>query len=104
MRRWTAFAVLSSRRPTPCVACKDVCFKPLVSARTNVLERITAALGWPDPGRLYPLHAARRALLRARLALSHLVDAEPRQPEQWAPLATRYLALAEQALDRISAG
>ena len=48
----------------------------------RLIERITAALGWPDPGRLYPLHAARRALLRARLALSHLLDAEPRQPEQ----------------------
>ncbi len=69
----------------------------------RLIERITAALGWPDPGRLYPLHAARRALLRARLALSHLLDAEPRQRKQWAPLATRYLALAEQALDGIGA-
>jgi aminoglycoside phosphotransferase family enzyme len=69
----------------------------------RLVERVMTLLGWPDPGRLYPLHAARRSFLRARLALSHLLDAEPRQPERWAPLATRYLALAGQALDRIGA-
>jgi aminoglycoside phosphotransferase family enzyme len=70
----------------------------------RLLERVVAAFRWPDPGGLYPLHRARRAFLRARLALSHLLDAEPRQPERWAPLATHYLALAEEALDRLDAG
>jgi len=44
---------------------------------------------------------ARRALLRARLALAHLLDPVPRQPERWEPQATQYLALAEAALDRM---
>ena len=69
----------------------------------RLLERVMAALGWPDSRRLYPLHEARRAFLRARLALSHLLDVEPRQPERWAPLATRYLTLAEEALDSLDA-
>ena len=70
----------------------------------SLLKRIMEALGWPDPGGLYPLHEARRALLRARLALSHLLDAKPRQPERWEPLAMQYLSLAEEALDRLDAG
>jgi uncharacterized protein len=70
----------------------------------SLLKRVMEALGWPDPGGLYLLHAARRALLRARLALSHLLDAQPRQPERWEPLATQYLTLAEKALDRLDAG
>ena len=69
----------------------------------SLLKRVKEGLGWPDPGGLYPLHEARRALLRARLALSHLLDAEPRQPGRWEPLATQYLGLAEEALDRLDA-
>lgn len=38
-----------------------------------------------------------RALLRARLALLHLVEPDPRTPEKWRPLAWRYIELAEQA-------
>lgn len=56
-------------------------------------------LGEPPPWALFHLHTARRAFLRARLALAHLLDAQPRLPHKWEPLATRYLALASQALD-----
>jgi aminoglycoside phosphotransferase family enzyme len=44
------------------------------------------------------LYTAFRAVMRARLALAHLLDATPREPGKWEPLATRYLDLAEQAL------
>lgn len=37
-----------------------------------------------------------RASLRARLALAHLLDAQPRTPEKWLPLAKIYLRIADQ--------
>lgn len=66
-----------------------------------LLERVMNALGAEPPAPLFHLHASRRAVLRARLALAHLLDPAPRQPARWEPLAARYLGLAEQALDRL---
>ena len=68
----------------------------------RLLQGVFQALGWPDPGCLFPLHSARRALLRARLSLSHLLDPTPRRPERWEPLATEYLSLAEKAISSLS--
>ncbi|MDJ0450241.1 hypothetical protein [Methylocystis sp. JR02] len=51
------------------------------------------------PWDLIWLYAAWRAALRARLSIAHLLDASPRHPEKWAPLANRYLGLAARALD-----
>lgn len=45
----------------------------------------------PSPALLH-LYTAHRALLRARLALAHLLDPHPRAPETWLPLAQRYIA------------
>lgn len=63
------------------------------------------ALGLNDPlgPRLVPLYRAYRALLRARLALAHLLDARPRHPQRWVPLAQRFIDLARQALDTLDA-
>jgi len=36
-----------------------------------------------------------RACLRARIALVHLLEPNPRTPEKWVPLARRYLQLAQ---------
>ena len=69
-----------------------------------LFERVMNALGAEPPYRLFHLHASRRAVLRARLALAHLLDPAPRQPAKWEPLAARYLGLAEQALDRLEKG
>jgi hypothetical protein len=44
------------------------------------------------------LYTAHRALVRARLALAHLLDAEPRTPARWQPQAQRYVAAAREAL------
>lgn len=50
---------------------------------------------------LLNLYTARRALLRARLAMAHLLDPQPRVPEKWAPLALRCLASSLHALDAL---
>lgn len=47
---------------------------------------------------LLSLYGAWRAVLRARLSIAHLLDASPRQPEKWEPLAGRYLELAQRFL------
>lgn len=67
----------------------------------EVWQSLRRLLDWPDPVPLFAVHAARRALLRARLALSHLFDPEPRDIEKWAPLTMQYLGLAERALDQL---
>jgi uncharacterized protein len=55
-----------------------------------------------QPGEvLVQLYTARRALLRARLALAHLLDPVPRTPQQWRPRALRYIERAHVALDAL---
>lgn len=56
----------------------------------------------PAPALMH-LYAAHRALLRARLAMAHLLDLQPRAPEKWPPLAARYVAHALTRLDAFSA-
>ncbi|ABI57078.1 conserved hypothetical protein [Alkalilimnicola ehrlichii MLHE-1] len=46
---------------------------------------------------LLAFYTAYRACLRARLALAHLLEPDPRSPERWVPLAADYLSLAERA-------
>jgi uncharacterized protein len=67
-----------------------------------LFERVIRRLEPETPQRLFHLHSALRSVLRARLALAHLLDPVPRTPEKWKPLAGRYLALADQVLDRLS--
>lgn len=55
----------------------------------------------PPPPALLHLYTAYRALLRARLATAHLLDAQPRLPQRWLPLAGRYLQRAGRALDQL---
>ena len=69
----------------------------------GLFARIMREMGEAPPPRLFQLHYARKGLLRMRLSLAHLLDPQPRQPEKWEPLATRYLALAEKGLDRFDA-
>jgi hypothetical protein len=42
------------------------------------------------------------AFLRARLALAHLTEPEPREPHKWPQRAKEYLALAERAVGGIA--
>ena len=48
---------------------------------------------YPHPALLH-LYTAHRALLRARLAVAHLLDPQPRSPAKWIPLGERYVASA----------
>jgi len=66
-------------------------------------QRLADGLNEHPSHRVIGFYRAYRACLRARLALAHLLDAHPRQPEKWQPLARRYLSLAmtpEEALPR----
>ncbi len=47
----------------------------------------------PDPA-LLQIYRAGRALLRARLAVAHLLDAQPTWPAHWLALGRRYIALS----------
>lgn len=49
---------------------------------------------------LLPLYRAYRALLRARLAVAHLLEPQPRRPEHWIPQAQRFVDLARRELDQ----
>lgn len=65
----------------------------------RLARRCLAALGDAPPPALLPLYTANRALLRARLALAHLLDPHPRTPERWVPQAQVYVGHAQRALD-----
>lgn len=69
----------------------------LLAARwigTMVMEHYLAQLGERPPAELIAFYWSYRACLRARQALSHLLDPTPRDPDKWLPLARRYLDLA----------
>lgn len=79
--------------------------------RRDVGERIRKVLARPladDPADgLFLFYRCQRALLRARLAIAHLLDAHPRTPEKWPAQARAYIALAAadaRRLERIMAG
>jgi aminoglycoside phosphotransferase family enzyme len=57
-----------------------------------------AVLGDAADPLLVALYTLKRAWLRARLAMAHLLDPHPRTPERWPALAGRHLAHAEEAL------
>ncbi|MDO8652851.1 MAG: hypothetical protein Q7R66_11740 [Undibacterium sp.] len=70
-------------------------------------ERLAAGLATAldekvDPALLH-LYMAHRAILRARLAMAHLLDPQPRTPEKWHPLAQRYLDRALRSMHHFNA-
>jgi aminoglycoside phosphotransferase family enzyme len=76
----------------------------ILSARwvgPKLMAQVMARLGQPTSDELTALHAAFRALLRARHALSHLLDPVPRDPERWRSLAERYAAAADAELQNL---
>jgi aminoglycoside phosphotransferase family enzyme len=68
-----------------------------------IAPRLVAGLSAALDDRLSPalihLYTAHRALLRARLAMAHLLDPEPRTPGKWPPLGQRCVQRALRALD-----
>jgi aminoglycoside phosphotransferase family enzyme len=62
---------------------------------------VSRRLAISDTEGLSSFYRCYRASLRARLALAHLLDAKPRTPEKWKPLAKIYLQVSDQNARRI---
>jgi aminoglycoside phosphotransferase family enzyme len=61
----------------------------------DALRRRLAVLLHDDPSTgLFLFYRISRAMLRARLAIAHMLDPKPRTPEKWPRLARTYLAIA----------
>ncbi|MDP1647220.1 MAG: hypothetical protein Q8M01_03335 [Rubrivivax sp.] len=69
----------------------------------QLVAACAATLGDAPPAALLHLYTAYRAQLRARLAMAHLLEPQPRQPHKWAPLAQRYLQRSLAALAEVEA-
>ncbi len=65
---------------------------------------LEAQLGDRIDDRLQHFYVALRACLRARLALAHLTEPEPRERHKWPQRAREYLALAERAAVKMGSG
>ena len=61
----------------------------------RLLTGMHTQLGEQPPRALQGFYLAHQALLRARMAASHLLDPEPRTPEKWLPLAQTFIARAQ---------
>jgi aminoglycoside phosphotransferase family enzyme len=59
-----------------------------------IKARVTRGLNDALPIGLYGFYRSYRATLRARLAIAHLCEPNPRTPEKWPRLARAYLAIA----------
>jgi len=64
-----------------------------------LIQGVSARLGQAVPSDLLPFYTAHRALLRARLALGHLLEHPVRHPLRWPLRAAGYLQQAQRALD-----
>lgn len=66
--------------------------------RTILLDILGTRLGGRPDEDIMTLYGSFRAVLRARLCVAHLLDAEVRHPERWMPMALSYLALVKSEL------
>jgi len=68
----------------------------LGAAWTGKYIRRGVSRGLPDgiSDELFLFYRCNRAMLRARLAIAHLMEPKPRTPEKWPRLARTYLAIA----------
>jgi uncharacterized protein len=69
-----------------------------------IMTRLRAELSPGPSSRLIAFYRADRALLRARLALVHLTEPNPRMPQKWEPRARSYVTIAFAALHSCSVG
>jgi aminoglycoside phosphotransferase family enzyme len=63
-------------------------------AATRIRRHLAHALDDDAASGLFLFYRSHRAMLRARLSIAHLFDANPRTPEKWPHLARVYLGLA----------
>jgi aminoglycoside phosphotransferase family enzyme len=64
------------------------------TAGLRLRRQVLAALHDTPPPELCLFYRTYRALLRARFAIAHLLEPEPRTPEKWPKQARDYLAIA----------
>jgi aminoglycoside phosphotransferase family enzyme len=65
-----------------------------------IVQRVAATLPGGFIPELFAFYSSYRAMLRARLAIAHLLEDRPRSPEKWPPLALAYLRAADRAWQR----
>ncbi len=70
-------------------------------AADHLRRRMTRALHTPPDEPLFAFYRCYRATLRARLAIAHLLEPDPRTPEKWPRLARIYLRFAQADARRI---
>ncbi len=68
----------------------------------RLLAGVASALDDSPADALLQLYTAQLALRRARFAMAHLLDPQPRTPQHWPPLAQRYIDRAGVALDALN--
>ncbi len=66
------------------------------AAGRAVIRRLSRVLSDGVTPELLTFYRAFRATLKANLSIAHLLDARPRTPEKWRPLALSYLAIARR--------
>ncbi|HXZ46104.1 MAG TPA: hypothetical protein VEH02_05205 [Pseudolabrys sp.] len=64
-------------------------------------RRMTHILRDGPTEELFTFYYCHRAMLRARLAIAHLLEARPRTPEKWPRLCASYLSLAKKSARRL---
>jgi len=64
-------------------------------AGKRIRAKVLRALHEPNGELLYRFYRCHRAMLRARLAIAHLLEPSPRTPRMWPRLARAYLDLAK---------
>ena len=65
--------------------------------RRRLIDRCAEILEERPPERLIAFYTAFRALVRARLALAHLLEPDVATPEKWRPRARQYVEIAAKA-------
>jgi len=63
-------------------------------AAERIRRHLARTMEDDDASGLFLFYRSHRAMLRARLSIAHLLDANPRTPEKWPRLARVYLKLA----------
>jgi len=66
-------------------------------------RRMNHALRDGPANELFTFYHCHRATLRARLAIAHLLEEDPRTPEKWPRLCASYLDLAEMSARQLEA-
>ncbi len=60
----------------------------------RIKRRMRGKLRHPPPEEIFLTYRCQRAILRARLAIAHLLEPDPRTPEKWPRVARHYLRIA----------